>query len=204
MLKIRVKRITDDEVEITILPKERDYVPPSPTTAESADAAPEPLPACSPERIAADKLKTFLVENGKWSASGCQEFLRGQGLSVDGLNFSRVRKMADVGHYQEGGRSWWFLISPIRAAAAELKKFLADGEHLESECREHLFVSGFKFSDERDRSFVLKLAGAVATEKDGLDWWSLSDDGTVEIAESFDGFSFDGLELIEETTWQTS
>jgi hypothetical protein len=152
-------------------------------------------------RAAATDLTKFLSD-GKRSARECHEFLKRAGYSVDVLNFGRVRKLADIGHYQEAGQSWWFLGAPIRAAAVELKNFLKDGERLATECREHLFTSSGFNGDEKELWFVRSCAGATVVEKDDAIWWSLSD--SVEIVESFDGFSFDGLELIEETTWQTS
>jgi hypothetical protein len=198
MRKFKLKWIADDEVEITVLPMERDAVLPSLPTTDTP--TPENLSAHSQERVAATRLQSFLKDgSGTWSASGCREFLQGEGFNVEGMNLARVRKYADVHHYQEGGRSLWFLAAPIRAAAVELKNFLKDGERLASECITHLRESGFN-GDKKEQWFVLKHAGAAATERDGLSWWSLSD--SVEMVESFDGFSFDDLEPFEETTWQ--
>jgi hypothetical protein len=154
-------------------------------------------------RAAATELKNFL-KDGKRSASECHAFLKRAGYSVEVLNFGRVRKMADIGHYQEAGQSWWFLGAPIRAAATALKTFLKDGERLATECREHLFTSAGFNGDEKELWFVRNCAGATVTEKDGQSWWSVSAE-LVEFAESFDDFFLEeGSEFLEETTWQTS
>ncbi len=106
MLRIRVKQIDDDELEITILSAKsagNDKL----TTSEDHTHT---VVATHQERRAATELTTFL-KDGRRSASECVEFLKGAGFNVEVMNFGRVRKCGDIGHWQREGKSWWALRS---------------------------------------------------------------------------------------------
>jgi len=193
MLTIRVKRINDNEVDITILPAKPAGEPTlneEPTT-EKIITTHERL---TQERGAAIELKNFLKDGARYSLD-CWAFLKSAGFKTDEMNPTRVRRYAEVEITRKEGKSWWFLSAPLREAAVELKNFLKDGERSASDCQQHL--AGLNL-DEMNLWLVRKYAGVAVVQKDGQTLWFVSDQ-LVEITESFQFEDDDPrLELIEE------
>lgn len=185
-MKIRVKQIADDEVEISFV-----------ADKPQAETSTPVLSIPTLEREAGERLKTLLKDaGGVLSARDCFQALSAVGCRIDEMNGSRVRRSAGVDCFQKEGRSWWFLEQPISDAALKLKTFLAAGERPASECVEHL---GLPLNPQTEMTLwiVRRSAGVMVTQKDERSMWSLSP-ALMEIAESFNFEFDDGVELIDE------
>jgi hypothetical protein len=182
-MKIRVKLIANDEVEISFETEK----------PQVRDSIPSPIPTIEDE--VGDRLKTIL-EDGVVAVRDYWASLSAAGYQPDRINLTRVRRAANVGSFQKDGQWWWFLSEPVRDAAVRLRDFLKDGERLASECVEHLGLHLSHSRTEMTFWIIRRFAGVTVTQKGDQSYWSVSSE-IVEIAESFN-FEDDRLELIEE------